>query len=181
MIIEIDKSLRLELTAQKHAEGLFDAVDKNRKHLSQFLSWVDNMQSVNHFNHYINHCKMLYSQEKEVSFVIVHNEQVVGRIGLHHMDVQNKNAEIGYWLIKNAEGKGIITSSCKALIAYGFKELNLQRIAIKAATENKKSIAIAERLGCKKEGILHQAERVNDDFVDLVLFSLVRDEWKHLH
>ena len=177
MTIAIDENLRLELTAEKHAQGLYDAVDVNREHLSQFLPWVDNMQSVDDFNNYIKNCESLYQQGKEVSFVIILNEVVVGRIGLHHLNSQNKNAAIGYWLTKNAEGKRIITRSCKALINYGFRELCLHRIEIKAAVENVRSQAIPEKLNFTKEGILRQAELVNNKFLDLVLYSMISDEW----
>ena len=179
MIIQIDKTLQLELTAPKHAAGLLDAVKRNREHLSKFLSWVGNMQSINDFANYIDNCEHLYKQVNQVSFVILSGDEVIGRIGLHHMNLQNKNAEIGYWLIKSAEGKGIITKSCKALISYGFKELGLQRIVIKAAVENEKSHAIPKRLGFTREGILRHAEFVNNQFLDLALYSILQDEWKH--
>ena len=177
MTIPIDENLRLELTAEKHAQGLYDAVDANREHLSEFLPWVDNMQSVDDFNNYIKNCESLYQQGKEVSFVIILDEVSVGRIGLHHLSSQNKNAAIGYWLTKNAEGKGIMARSCKALINYGFRELCLRRIEIKAAVDNVRSRAIPEKFNFTKEGILRQAELVNNKFLDLVLYSVISDEW----
>src|SRR4051812_8685804 len=164
MVIHINENVRLELIAEKHAAALFDAVDHNREHLSEFLPWVKNMQSVNDFAYYIKHCDLLHQHQKDVSFVIISNEKLVGRIGLHYINLENKNGAIGYWLVKNAQGKGIIIDSCRALIEYGFKNLRLHRIEIKAATHNLKSQAIAEKLQFKKEGILRQAELVNNTF-----------------
>src|SRR6478752_5021848 len=105
MIITIDEKVRLELTAEKHAEGLYAAVNSNREHLSEFLPWVDNRQSVADFRVYIKNCDSLYQQNKEVSFVIILQDTPVGRIGLHYINLQNRNASIGYWLTKNAQGK----------------------------------------------------------------------------
>lgn len=181
MTIRINNNIDLELTAPKHAAGLFLAVDANREHLSRFLPWVSNMQSVTDFEKYIANCQRLHQQGAEVSFVIISGNEVIGRIGLHHMNVQNKNGEIGYWLIKGVEGKGIITKSCEALISFGFKELGLQRIAIKSAVQNIRSQAIPRNLGFTKEGILRQAELVNDQFLDLVLYAILKDEWKIHH
>jgi len=177
MIIIIDTNLKLELTTAHHAEGLFEAVDKNRGHLSTFLTWVGSMKSVADFKNYISNCEQLYQEKKEVSFAIIFNGTVAGRIGLHHINLQNKNASIGYWLTKDAEGKGIIIRSCKKLIDYGFQELGLHRIEIKAAVENKRSQAIPQKLNFKKEGILRGAELVNGSFLDLVLYSILRNEW----
>jgi ribosomal-protein-serine acetyltransferase len=178
MTIIIDEKIRLELTGEKHAGALFDAVDNNREHLSRFLPWIGDMQSVNDFHNYIENCEMLYQQGKEVSFVIISDENVVGRIGLHYIHVQNKSAAIGYWLTKEAEGKGIIIRSCTALITYGFHELGLHRIEIKAAVENVRSQAIPVKLHFVSEGVLREAELVNDKFLDLILYSMLNREWK---
>ena len=109
--------------------------------------------------------------------IIFFNEELVGRIGLHHLDNDNKKASIGYWLTKNAEGKGIILKSCIKLISYGFEKLQLQRIEITAAVENTRSQAIPQKLHFKKEGILRKAELINNKFHDLIIYSMLKDEW----
>ena len=177
MTIDINENVKLELTSAKHANGLFEAVNNNREHLSEFLPWVSYMRSVSDFEEYIHNCELLHQQKKEVSFVIRNEYEIVGRIGLNHINIQNKNAAIGYWLIKEAEGKGIITRSCEKLIRLGFTEMDLHRIEIKAAVSNLKSQAIPKRLHFKKDGILREAELVNGQFLDLVLYSLLREEW----
>ena len=178
MNLIIDENIKLELTEQQHAAPLFDVVDNNREHLSGFLPWIGAMQSVGDFKEYISNCEMLYQQGKEVSFVIMLNNVLVGRIGLHHINLANKIGAIGYWLAKGFEGKGIITKSCITLINYGFENLLLNRIEIKAAVLNPKSQAIAEKLNFKKEGILREAELVNNEFLDLYLYSMLKSEWK---
>ncbi|QDP84271.1 GNAT family N-acetyltransferase [Chryseobacterium sp. SNU WT5] len=177
MKINIEENVRLELTAKKHAQFLYDAVNDNREHLSVFLPWIENMQSVDDFENYVKSCESLYKQEKEVSFVIILNEKLVGRIGLHHLNLQNKNGAIGYWLIKDAEGQGIISKCCKKLIDYGFNELGLNRIEIKCASENNRSQAIPQRFNFTKEGIMRQAEFVNESFLDIILYSILKSEW----
>jgi ribosomal-protein-serine acetyltransferase len=177
MNIVVDENIRLESTAQNHAAKLFNAINNNRTHLSKYLPWVDSMQSVEDAEVYIEKCELLFRQKEEVSFVIMYKDKLVGRIGLHHMNLQNKIAAIGYWQDKGVEGQGIITKSCIALINYGFEDLGLHRIEIKAATNNLKSQAIPERLNFKKEGILRQAELVNNEYLDLVLFSMLSHEW----
>lgn len=178
MILIIDERIRLELTNKKHAKDLYKAVDENRIHLSQFLPWVSFMQSSEDMRRYLTNCELLYQQENEVSFVIFFDEKIIGRIGIHHINILNKNGAIGYWITKDAEGKGIISKSCEALIRYGFQKLNLQRIEIKAATANLKSQSIPERLNFTREGILRQSELVNNQFLDIVVYSLLKEEWE---
>ena len=178
MNLIINEETGLELTTQSHAAGLFAAIDANRQHLSVFLPWVGFMQAEEDVKAYLKNCEILYNEQKEISFVIFHNNTAVGRIGIHHINQMNKSGAIGYWLTKDAEGKGIITKSCIAIINYGFKELNLNRIELKAAVENFRSQAVPERLGFTKEGIMRQAERVNETFLDLHLYAMLREDWK---
>lgn len=178
MTINIDQNIRLERTAEKHAIGLYYAVEANRVHLSKFLPWVSDIQSSADYIAYIKNCEVLFAENKEISFVILLNEVPVGRIGLHYLNLQNKNAAIGYWITEKAQGKGIIIRSCRAVMSYGFQELGLRRIEITAATINLKSRAVPEKLGFQKEGVMRQVELVNGEFLDWVLYSMLNTEWK---
>jgi ribosomal-protein-serine acetyltransferase len=176
-MIEVENNLRLEPIDKRFSKALIQAISNNRDHLSPFLPWVPNMQTEIDSQNYIANCEMLSALGKEVSFVILLNEELVGRIGLHHLDQANRKASIGYWLTKNAEGNGIILKSCRKLIPYGFEKLHLQRIEITAAVENSRSQAIPEKLHFKKEGILRSAELINNRYHDLVVYSILKDEW----
>ena len=177
MRLPVTQNIFLELTSLQHAAGLFELVDTNREHLSRFLPWVNNMQSVADFENYTRHCETQYDQKTDISFVIKVDDRIAGRIGLHYIHPYNKIAAIGYWLSKEFEGQGIILQSCRVIISYGFKQLHLNRIEIKAAAENIRSQTVPQKLGFTSEGILREAEWVNNGFVDLHLYSLLKKEW----
>ena len=170
-------NIKLEPTSELQAPQLFEAIYNNRTQLSEFLPWVDNIQTIADLKEYLKKAEILCQERKEASFLIIFDNAAVGRIGLHHLNLQNKIGAIGYWLTKDAQGKGIILKSCRALINYGFQNLGLHRIEIKAAVNNLKSQAIPEKLNFVKEGVLRQAEFVNNHFLDLYLFSMICDEW----
>jgi ribosomal-protein-serine acetyltransferase len=136
------------------------------------------MRSIEDLKNYILKCKKESEQSNDFGYVIIYNDTIAGRIGLHHIDKQNKIASIGYWLAKDFAGKGIITKSCKAIIDYAFDVLDLNRIEIKCGTGNFKSKAVPERLGFKQEGIIRQGEFVNNKFIDLFIFSMIKSEWQ---
>lgn len=177
-IIIVDHNIKLEPTNELQAPQLFAAIDNNRIHLSRFLPWVADMQTVADLKEYLKNAEILCQQKKEASFAIIFEGVAVGRIGLHHLNMQNKMGAIGYWLNKDAQGKGIMLKSCKAVINYGFRDLGLHRIEIKAAVNNLKSQAIPVKLNFVAEGTLRQAEFVNNQFLDLFLYSMIRDEWQ---
>lgn len=177
MNIEVSSDIRMELTAAGHAQPLLELVDKNRDHLSRFLPWVPYMQTVNDFENYIQRCMAQLEAKTDISFVIYVNNEVAGRIGIHHMQQHNKSGAIGYWLGKGFEGRGIITQCCKSLLTYGFEQLALHRIEIKAASENTRSQAIPKSLQFIYEGIQRQAELVDGRFLDICVYSILQPEW----
>lgn len=174
MTISISPSLQLALIAPEHAQAVYDLVVANRDHLRPWLGWVDNMQDVGFIEQFIRNCEQHHSNGTDHAFVILENNQVVGRIGVYKIDAYNRIGEIGYWVSADAQGRGIITQACGAMVQYCTETLGLNRIEIKCAVENVKSQAIPERLGFTKEGILHQAEFLHGRFVDLVLFAMVK-------
>jgi ribosomal-protein-serine acetyltransferase len=101
-----------------------------------------------------------------------------GIIGYHGFDWMNRSVEIGYWLGEKFQGHGIMTKSCRTLVDYAFFEYNLNRVQIRCAIGNKKSIAIIERLGFIKEGCTRQAELLYDHYVDLFVYGMTADMWE---
>ena len=177
MLIPVNETISLQVLEPIHAESLLNVVQENRAYLKEWLPWVDSMQTVEHFSNYINLCQKQAVDKTDFGFAIIVEKNIAGRIGLHHINPQNKIGEIGYWIAARWQGRGIITQCCRAIMNYGFTELGLNRIEIKCGSGNHKSKAIAEKLDFKNEGILRQAELLNGRFIDLYLFALLKEEW----
>lgn len=122
---------------------------------------------------------MKHQEEKiGIHFGIWFQKKLVGVIGYHYINYQNKKATIGYWLDEETQGKGVMSSACKLVIEYGFETLGLNRVEISCSVGNDKSCAIPERLGFAQEGIVRQSEWLNDRFVDHKYYGLLKSEWK---
>lgn len=176
MKIKTNENTSLELINDSHSQVIFDLVDANRAHLREWLPFVDRMQTVEFAANFVKGTMQRNKDGNEYAFVIIANNQVIGRVGVYKIDAQNKIGEIGYWLAENQQGKGIVTESCKAMIALCFSELQLNRIEIKCGTENYKSQSIPEKLNFTKEGIMRKAELLYDKFIDLNLYSLLKTD-----
>lgn len=176
--MKISETTFLEPTAEQHAEPAFELIDKNRAHLKAWLPWVDRMQTVDDFRSFLQGAMNRMAEKQEVSYMIIHEGKVVGRIGLYYLNHQNRTGSVGYWLGEAFQGKGLITQACQEIISEGFTRLGLNRIEIKCATGNTKSQAVPERLKFTKEGVLRQAELVNGKFLDLNLYAIVKEDWE---
>lgn len=171
--IEIRSDLKLVQLSEKHARELFEVTDQNRIHLREWLPWLDNTTKREDTVLFIRGTKNMSG----LNFAIFLEEKIVGCVGHNQYSPANKTASLGYWLSKEAGGKGVMSDSVKGLIDFTFREMEVECIDIKAATENKKSRALAERLGFQFEGILRQREWLYDHFVDHASYSILKSEW----
>ncbi len=181
MKLKVNDTISIQLVNETHAQPIFELVNNNRPHLREWLPFVDRMQTVEFAENFVKGTIQRNKEGHEFAFVIIENDQLIGRIGIYKIDNQNKIGEIGYWLAEKMQGRGIITQSCKTLIEFCLSELNLNRMEIKCSTENLKSQSIPQKLGFTKEGIIRQGELVHGKFIDLQLYSLLKTDVENLH
>jgi ribosomal-protein-serine acetyltransferase len=114
------------------------------------------------------------------SFGLWWKDRLVGVAGFNWIDAANHSGALGYWLDGAAEGHGLMTAAVSALLRHGFRSLGLNRIEIRAGIRNRRSRAIPEHLGFRREGTLRQAEWVSGRYVDHAIYGLLAAEWKAL-
>ncbi|MEO1403877.1 MAG: GNAT family protein [Cyanobacteria bacterium J06635_1] len=175
---QITRELCLEQLDPRHADAIFRLTDENRDYLRQWLPWVDNVHTAEDTRAFIITTQAQFERNEGFQMAIVWQGNIVGAIGHHRIDWANHSASLGYWLAAPYQGKGMMTQACRVLVNHAFQALNLNRIEIRAATENYRSQAIPRRLGFKQEGIVREGEWLYDHFVDLMIFGLLRSDWQ---
>jgi ribosomal-protein-serine acetyltransferase len=181
MKIQVDENISLEMLEETQASSLLNLINANRSYLRAWLPWVDHMHTPANATYHINDTKKRAADKTDFGYAIFIDNEIAGKIGLHHINYQNRVAEIGYWLAGGLQGRGIMNKCCKAIINHAFKEQGLNRIEIKCGIENEKSRAIPEKLQFKQEGILRQAELLNGKFIDLYLYAMLKEEWQKMN
>lgn len=179
-IIRLSEEIDLRISSPDQAEALIQAIENNRTYLGEFLPWVPYMNTLSDSITYLTQSQVNCAAGTELSYNIYKNNTLIGRIGIHQIDRSNNNASIGYWLSEGAQGNGIITTCCTTLIDIGFEQLDFHRLEILTATHNRKSSAIPIRLGFFHEGIMRQVERHANQYFDLNIFSILKEEWKEI-
>jgi ribosomal-protein-serine acetyltransferase len=172
----VNGEIELRILEVRNAEEVFKQIDKNREYLSKWLPWAkdSNLENTKEF---IQTELNRFAKNKGFTCGIFYKNVFVGCIGIHEIDWNNKKTSIGYWIGEDFQGRGIMTEAVKSIINYSFKVLVINRIEIRACTENLKSRAIPERLGFKHEGTVRQAELNNKHFYDHEIYGLIAGEW----
>ncbi|HNE27806.1 MAG TPA: GNAT family protein [Saprospiraceae bacterium] len=178
MNIHISNDIILEPLSPAHAGPVFDLIENNRSHLSEWLTWVERMQKPADFEQFVEDSGRRAAEGLEAPFVIRYQGEIAGRIGIYYINKPFRFGSIGYWLGEQFQGKGIIVQSCIGITDYGFNALGINRIEIRCATGNLKSRAVAERLGFRHEGIMRDGELLQGAFIDLHVFSMLKKEWE---
>jgi len=174
---QVSDELYLKLFDKSEADSLFELIDSNREHLSRWLPWVEDVKEVKDSKEFINDTRTQYADNNGFQAGIWYQEKLVGVIGYHGIDWQNKKTSIGYWLAQNYVGEGIITRCCSCLVDNAFHNLELNKVEISCAEGNVKSRSIPERLGFNQEGTRRDAEWLYDHFVTHIQYGLLSDEW----
>ncbi|GAB4071959.1 GNAT family protein [Barrientosiimonas marina] len=176
-ILTVNQDITLKQLDINDAAPLFQLTDESRETLRTWLSWVDQTKTINDSRAFIELASKQFIDRSGLTTGIMYHGQLAGIVGFNLFNWLNNSGTIGYWLGSRYEGKGIMTRAASSLIDYGFKSLALNRIEIRAASENQKSRAIPERLGFVKEGRLRQTEWLYDHYVDHVIYSMLTEEW----
>ncbi|MES2410001.1 MAG: GNAT family N-acetyltransferase [Bacteroidota bacterium] len=104
--------------------------------------------------------------------------KIIGIIGHYKISPENHRAEIGYMSLPEFNGKGYMSEAIKAVVAYGFEQLNLNSIEAIIAPENIASERVLQKNGFVKEAHLLENELWEGTFLDTVIYSLLRRNWK---
>jgi RimJ/RimL family protein N-acetyltransferase len=103
-------------------------------------------------------------------------DDVLGAVGLVTIDWDRERADVGYWTAPQARRRGVAVRAVRVLSAWAFARLGLVRLELTPFAGNRPSERVAERAGYTREGVLRSYYRSKTGLVDVVMFSLLRDD-----
>ncbi len=166
----IKPAVTFENTAQ-----LFALINRNRAEFSRWFGWIDHVKSAEDEFAQIQ----AIARPDSCHYLLQSGNKFIGNVGVVEKSAANKMAEIGYWLDVDARGRGVMTRAVSQMQRLLFDSDDVMRVQIRAAVENVRSCAVAQRLGYVKEGVLRQAQVVREGLVqDVVVYSKLKSEWE---
>lgn len=175
----VDDEITLKLKEYQDSEALFELIDQSRSHIRQWMTWVNVVESAEDVNKVTRKHLQEFTDRKAIHFIILYKGNVAGSVNIHHLDWKMKSAEIGYWLGDKFTGKGIMLRAVESLLPYLFEELGMHKVEIWSAEGNIKSRSIPERLGFLKEGMRRDDEMIDGNYMNMLIYGLLEDEWRN--
>jgi RimJ/RimL family protein N-acetyltransferase len=114
-----------------------------------------------------------------VSFAVVPaaGDGLLGSVSLHSIDRPQGDAQIGYWTVAAARGRGVAVRAVEAVCSWAFPALALDRMELFHAVENVASGRVAAKAGFTCEGRLRRSHRYGDGVRhDELLWSRLSDD-----
>lgn len=171
------KGYTLREAAMEDAPAIFNAIDAHRDYLSVWLPFVPLLRSAADEEAFLRSVLDVPHPERNLVFVIERHGAVCGLVGFVSTDAANHRTEIGYWLLPEHQGKGVMTNMVRHLCRWCAAERNINRIQIRCAAGNRLSNAIPLRLGFTLEGAEREGELLaSGQYADINVYSLLRSE-----
>ncbi|MGW2226718.1 GNAT family N-acetyltransferase [Streptomyces formicae] len=103
-------------------------------------------------------------------------DELVGRIALKAMVLADGQAEVAYWTMPQARGRGVASRSVVALSSWAFGEVGLHRLELTHSTANEASCRVALRTGFAVEGTKRGAGLHEDGWHDMHLHARLQGD-----
>jgi ribosomal-protein-serine acetyltransferase len=157
------------------APAFAEHVARDVDHLGAHLPWPNLTNKVDGARDWLAAYENQVDGRVVVAGAFAGDELMGGSLLLHHVP-SHRNVELGVWAVSAAEGKGVASAACLALIALARRELRVERIEWTTTTENTRSRRLAEKLGFVFEGTHRWDYDLHGKRHDTWILSLVGEE-----
>jgi len=164
---------------EEDAQAMFEAMEEAREYIRPWLSFADAHQTVEEARDWIiqSMASWLLREGLMVGIWDAKTQHYIGGSWINPHNWELGYFELGYWLRPSAAGHGYMTAVVKLLTDYAFKVWNANRVEIRCDERNKRSIAVATRLGFTYEGRLRNVERAFDGHLrNMLIFALIPED-----
>ena len=129
------------------------------------IEWID------------SHAGQLHRHEA-ATFAVTRSSDgiLLGAAGLI-LDAEHRSGELGYWIGRPYWGQGFATEAARAVVEWGFDELDLHRVHASHFPRNPASGNVLRKLGMRSEGRLREHVLKWGEFLDIEMYGVLREEF----
>jgi RimJ/RimL family protein N-acetyltransferase len=108
-------------------------------------------------------------------FAIDADEETIGLCGLHQIEHYHQRAEVGIRIGEPYWGKGFGQDAVRTLVEYGFRHLNLRKIALRCLADDERAVGAYRKAGFVDEGRLHDHVWYDGSYHDELVMAVFRE------
>jgi [ribosomal protein S5]-alanine N-acetyltransferase len=111
-----------------------------------------------------------WRRETGADWAVADGDTVLGRVGLRRLDLTDAYAEVAYWVLPAARGRGVAPRALAALTGWMF-DLGFHRLELTHSVHNVASCRVADKSGYAYEGTMRGRALHADGFHDMHLHA----------
>jgi ribosomal-protein-serine acetyltransferase len=170
---------RLVIRAPQWGDGpaVNEAIHESVEALRPWMPWAQQLPSQDESEINIRKARLKFLERSDLRLLFFHKQsgQLIGSSGLHRIHWPARRFEIGYWVRTSQSGQGYVTEAVAGITQFAVQELQAQRVEIRCDSMNRRSRAVAERLGFTQEAILRfDTCNPKGELRDTLVFAKVR-------
>lgn len=168
--------LTLRAMSVRDADDMHDY--SRRGELTKYLLWSPH-RNLSYTREYLKYIEQRYRLGDFYDWAVIQKEsgKMIGTCGFTRIDLQNRTGELGYVINPDYHSLGYAPEAARAVMAFGFDALELNRIEVRFMKENEASLKVARKLGMTFEGYMRDMMLVKGRYVTVGIASILRGEW----
>jgi len=102
---------------------------------------------------------------------------VAGAFQVRRLDPMFEAAEWEATLAPSVRGTGVFVEAARLIGSFAFGTIGAHRLEARVLLQNGRANSALRKIGAVQEGILRRSARRGDEYVDQVLWSVLKDDW----
>jgi ribosomal-protein-serine acetyltransferase len=152
-------------------------IDRGREFIGQHIALPDGITDLASSRSFLQAYAEKAASDTGRIYGIWTDGTLVGGVLFRTMDVEHGTAEAGCWLEPSAVGKGLVTRAARVIIDWAIRERGIHRVEWVVSSANAPSIAVARRLGMRRDGVLRESYPRRGERHDMEVWSVLAPEW----
>ncbi|MGA4844074.1 GNAT family N-acetyltransferase [Streptomyces sp. G45] len=162
----------------RHAEEFAEHLDRAREHIRPWVGAAFVTGDLAGARGTLERYARRQAADGARLFGIWREGTLVGGVMFTDFQAALGSCEVGCWLEPAAEGHGLVTQACEALLDWAFHVRGLHRAEWHCRADNDRSAAVAKRLGMTLEGVRREAWPYEGVRHDKQLWAVLAREWR---
>lgn len=169
------RRLILRKISEADKNDLFELLTNSQ--IDKKMVW-DHLDDMDEITEYLNEIIDSYNNDQPSCFGIELKEsgKLIGIIKLINYHDEFKCVEVHYMLHPTHHRQGIMTESLLKVIAFIFNKTDINRIEAFCLKQNRAAGKVLDKAGMHLEGVLREKIFINDEFIDLKLYSILKSD-----